>query len=328
MPEISVIIPVYNVEKYLERCLNSLVAQTFLNFEVIIVDDGSTDESGKICDSFAKIDPRFQVFHTSNNGVSNARNYAIKNSSGTYLAFLDSDDYIEPDMLARLYQCSALHPEIGCVICSAIAESEDGTPLKIMNEKLPVQKALLFDNYSEVMLVQPAMWNKLFVREIVERFSIRFSPSLSIAEDLDFFLAYLPHCRYFVYEGDAPLYHYIQRNSSAMRSQDPEKNRSVSLAFSHIQDYYKSNNLWEKYYHEIEYLAIFHLYIAASVRIILVDSKHQLLQEICAFMRNSFPDYNRNPYLNLLGRNKRLVFFLLRHKMYKLIRLIFKLKNL
>lgn len=99
---VSVIVPVYNTEKYLEKCINSILAQTFSDFELLLVDDGSTDASGSIIDEYAKNDSRIRVFHKENGGSSSARNLAIKEAKGMYLSFIDSDDYVEPDFLAAL----------------------------------------------------------------------------------------------------------------------------------------------------------------------------------------------------------------------------------
>ena len=103
-PEISIIIPVYKVEKYLNCCLDSVLSQTFSDFEVILVDDGSPDNCGKICDEYAKKDPRFCVIHKENGGISDARNAGLKVATGRYIGFVDSDDYIEPEMYAVLYR--------------------------------------------------------------------------------------------------------------------------------------------------------------------------------------------------------------------------------
>ncbi len=104
MEKISVIIPVYNVEKYLKRCLDSVITQTYENMEIILIDDGSMDSSGAICDRYAKKDERIRVIHKENGGLSDARNAGVKIASGEYITYIDSDDYIEPDNLQTLYQ--------------------------------------------------------------------------------------------------------------------------------------------------------------------------------------------------------------------------------
>ncbi|GMO37902.1 MAG: hypothetical protein Ta2B_17610 [Termitinemataceae bacterium] len=109
MPVISVIIPVYNVEHYLRRCLDSVLAQTFTDFECILIDDGSPDKSPAICDEYAKKDSRFVVIHQANAGVSAARNAGLDIAQGEWITFVDSDDWIEPDMLRVLYQNAVKH---------------------------------------------------------------------------------------------------------------------------------------------------------------------------------------------------------------------------
>lgn len=101
---ISVIIPVYNVEKYLEKCIRSVVEQTYINLEIILVDDGSTDQSGSICDKWLEKDERIRVIHKVNGGLSDARNAGLNAASGVYIGFVDSDDYIHPEMYQRLYE--------------------------------------------------------------------------------------------------------------------------------------------------------------------------------------------------------------------------------
>ena len=100
---ISIIVPVYNVEQYLEKCINSIINQTYKNLEIILVDDGATDNSGKMCDELAKTDNRIKVYHKENGGLSDARNYGVERAIGEYIGFVDSDDYIDEEMYEKLY---------------------------------------------------------------------------------------------------------------------------------------------------------------------------------------------------------------------------------
>ena len=102
-PLISIIVPIYNVEKYLSRCINSVLSQTFPDFELLLIDDGSTDKSGYICDGYAQKDSRIKVFHIENGGVSAARNYGLDNARGEWITFVDADDWIDKDMYYKLY---------------------------------------------------------------------------------------------------------------------------------------------------------------------------------------------------------------------------------
>ena len=101
MPKISVIVPVYNTEKYLHRCVDSILAQTFTDFELLLVNDGSPDKSGEICDEYAQKDTRVRVFHKENGGVSSARNLGLENAQGKWITYVDGDDWIEPTMYGR-----------------------------------------------------------------------------------------------------------------------------------------------------------------------------------------------------------------------------------
>ena len=101
---ISVVVPVYNVEQYLEKCVNSIINQTYKNLEIILVDDGATDKSGKLCDELAKLDNRIMAYHKKNGGLSDARNYGVERATGDYIGFVDGDDYIDAEMYEKLYE--------------------------------------------------------------------------------------------------------------------------------------------------------------------------------------------------------------------------------
>ncbi len=125
-PKISVIVPVYKVEKYLPECIDSILAQTFTDFELILVDDGSPDNSGKICDDYAARDSRIRVFHKENGGVSSARNLGIKNAQSDYIAFLDSDDWWKPEFLEKMLALAQKYPPAGCCCCWMTFSTQTG----------------------------------------------------------------------------------------------------------------------------------------------------------------------------------------------------------
>lgn len=126
---ISIVVPVYNVEKYLKKSIESILNQTYQNIEILLVDDGSTDSSGKICESFSKVDPRIRVFHKENGGLSDARNFGIEQMKGQYVAFIDSDDYISKDYVWKLYS-SIKNNDSEVSICSFLLVDEKGEKIK------------------------------------------------------------------------------------------------------------------------------------------------------------------------------------------------------
>ena len=135
---ISVIVPIYNSEKYLDRCVESVVQQTYSNLEILLVNDGSVDSSGKLCDEWQKKDPRIRVIHKENGGLSDARNAGLDAADGTYIALIDSDDYIAPDMLQNLLEAmQKIDAEVG--ICNLLYVDEDGLPLLGRNDNLPIK---------------------------------------------------------------------------------------------------------------------------------------------------------------------------------------------
>lgn len=178
---VSIIIPVYKVEKYLEQCINSIIAQTYKKIEIILVDDGSPDHSGKICDEYARKDERIKVIHKKNGGLSDARNKGINQATGKYIAFIDSDDYVEPNYLEKLYDAITKF-DTKIAQCNIQKISENNNKLEAIGdetEKIKDGKTMieeLYDNKWENTVV----WNKLYLRQLFE--DIRY-PIGKIHED-------------------------------------------------------------------------------------------------------------------------------------------------
>ena len=190
MPSISVIVPVYNVEKYIYRCIDSILGQTFTDFELILVDDGSPDNSGVICDKYAEKDNRIRVIHQENAGVSVARNTGLEVSTGTYIAFVDSDDYIEEKYLERLYNC-----QCDLAICGQSTYDQEYNLLYTLEydaKKCADKNEINFpDMYKKCMLYSP--YCKLFCGSIIRQYRLRFRPHITWGEDGMFVADYLPY---------------------------------------------------------------------------------------------------------------------------------------
>lgn len=191
-PQISVIVPVYNAEKYLRRCIESILTQTFTDFELLLIDDGSKDNSLHICEEFAKNDSRIRVFHKKNGGVSSARNVGLDNINGKWLAFIDSDDIIEQDYLYNLIIKS---DEVDFVICGY---KQIGKQNKIviyheaiydMNSK----KEMSFFDKSELeaQSLFYCPWRKLYKSDIIKKHNIKFETNIFLGEDTCFIISYI-----------------------------------------------------------------------------------------------------------------------------------------
>lgn len=204
---VSVIITMYNTENYIEECLQSIAKQSFPSYEVIIIDDGSTDSSGMICDEYSKKDPRIKVIHQKNTGIAIARNVAIDIAQGDYLIFVDSDDWMDPDMLKKMTD-AAKNTGADLVCCSVVDVIQGkNVERRIWKEDVVLEGAAAYD---AILSNTVTMWNKLVARELFE--GHRFDPTYRHAEDALFFsealmnmkkAALLKDCLYF-YRIDRP----------------------------------------------------------------------------------------------------------------------------
>lgn len=224
-PRISVIVPVYKVEAYVEKCLASLSAQTYPNMEVIVVDDASPDGSGSLCDAWAARDRRFQVLHLSENqGLSAARNAGVRRASGAYTAFVDSDDYAEPGLLETLYR-ALTENQADVSVCG-----DDGLGLKTA----PGQTFSAAETARCLARRSPFLWTawgKLFPTELTRQ--IPFDRQALCCEDLLFFYQILKRVQRIAYV-PAPLYHYVYREGSLINSGVTEKRYAVLSVLDQI----------------------------------------------------------------------------------------------
>lgn len=207
MCEISIVVPVYNVEKYLQECINSILAQSFTNFELILVDDGSDDRSGEICDIYSQKDARVKVIHKSNGGLSSARNAGIHIAKGEYIGFVDSDDCIEKEMFTELYKAVRKY-QSDIAVCSFAQIDENGRrgeqfsdfDTEMILSRIQAQEKY-FQGYAQSMIYTVA-WNKLYRRSLFENMEY---PIRKVHEDefVTFRLlynakniVYIPYCGY------------------------------------------------------------------------------------------------------------------------------------
>lgn len=217
-PLISLIIPVYNVEKYLAKCLDSVLVQQFLLWEALLVDDGSTDRSGIICDEYAAKDARFKVFHKSNGGVSSARNVGLDNARGEWIWFVDPDDWIAENAISIL--AHTVNGESCDTVFFGIKYFDENGNLigKEIRERL-----LNTAKDHTIALEDYPPQNYLAKRQIIEEFNLRFSEGIATGEDLEFQYKYFMVCQNPV-SIDKYLYGCLQRQGSAMRSPQTKEN--------------------------------------------------------------------------------------------------------
>lgn len=326
MYKVSIVVPVYNVEKYLNRCLNSLVHQDYKNIEIIIVNDGSPDNSQKIIEKFQeKHSDIIKTFKKKNEGLSEARNFGLKKATGDYIIFIDSDDYIETNMISKMINC-AYKDNSDIVVCNIYDEYENEKVTKIY-ENICTDKSSIFDN-RKILLNRFSAWNKLFKISLFSDKELKFEKG-KIYEDLRLILKiYLKaHTISFIKE---PLYHYVIRNGSIMTSSGIKKNLDIISAFDDVIDYYKKEDKYEIFKNELEFLVIEHLLIATIVRVLSIsrykDVKNNILPYL-KYINQNFPNYKKNSYISLLSKNKKIILFLINHKQFILLKMLINLRR-
>ena len=258
---VSIIIPVYNVEKYIEECICSIKKQKYSNIEVILVDDGSTDRSGSICDAITKNDKRFYVFHKKNEGVSIARNVGLSYCSGEYITFIDPDDWVEDTFILELVKTIESY-NVDSVCCTFFHTSLDsvshGNPEESLKQGLDVVQNLMEENWYTTVV-----WNKLFRRDCVyqnENNFIQFQPGRTVGEDEKWLINIFADTKKSMKFINKKLYYWRIREESALHSVKNKVTRQMLdevktkeeimeiLAANNSSDIYKlaAKSLYEK----------------------------------------------------------------------------------
>ncbi|HIY08644.1 MAG TPA: glycosyltransferase [Firmicutes bacterium] len=241
-PTVSIIVPVYNGEKTLARCVDSILRQDFRDFELLLVDDGSTDSSGALCDRYAREDPRVRVIHKENGGVSHSRNMALDQARGVYLQFLDCDDWITPDATKLLVRTAQ---ETGCDL--VIAEFYRVVGTRVSHKSgIEDSSVLSREEYAEYMMEDPAdfyygvLWNKLYRRAIVEEHHLRMDNNVRWCEDFLFNLEYVLYGERFA-ALRAPVYYYVKTKGSLVAQSATIANtiRTKLRVFEYYHNFYK-----------------------------------------------------------------------------------------
>lgn len=264
-PMVSIIVPIYNAENYLNRCVDSILNQEYTDFELLLVNDGSKDSSGAICDAYAAADTRVRVIHKPNTGVSDTRNTAIRQAQGRYLQFLDSDDWITPDATKLLVRAATEHH------CDLVISDFYRVVGERVSHKGDIEEdgVLTREEFAEHMMENPAdfyygvLWNKLYRRDLVEKYKLEMDTSISWCEDFLFNLEYILHSNVF-YALQAPIYYYVKTKGS-LASQGMSISKTVKMKLM-VFEYY--NNFYKDVYDEKDYekkrLSVYRFFVDAA----------------------------------------------------------------
>lgn len=227
MPKVSIIVPVFKAEKYLRHCVDSILAQIFADWECILVDDGSPDGSGAICDEYARKYARIKVIHKENGGVSSARNIALGRISGKWLAFVDSDDCLYSNAIQKWIEVAERN-KLDLIQCHFNREYKEGQVVADDTEVLTAQQYADKENYLT------CAWGTLFKTSIVKDYSLRFDENVRLGEDQIFLLNYMQYCKSLQRIGDV-LYFYRDNDQSAVNNPKPEYEMASVRAFKELK---------------------------------------------------------------------------------------------
>ena len=293
MIKVSVIVPVYNVEKYIARCLDSLVNQTLKDIEIIVVNDGSPDNSQKIIDKYVKKYKNVKSYIKKNGGLSDARNYGLKYAKGEYISFVDSDDYVDNTMMERMYN-KALSGDFDIVVCNLDMVSDDGKLIK--NVSSNIGRDIYNDEIKKCMInIYPAAWNKLYKNSLFDN-KIYFKKGIWF-EDVEFIYRMIPYVKS-VGVVDNELYHYVQREGAITKTFDKRLYNYIDN-WNGIIDFYKKNKLYDDYKTELEYCYVRYLYATFIKQATNYKDKIEYdnaVDEAIKNVKKRFPNYRRNKF--------------------------------
>ena len=300
--KISVIVPVYNVEEYLRKCLDSLVNQTLKDIEIIVVNDGSPDNSNDIILEYANQYPNVKAFKKDNSGLSDTRNYGIKHAKGEYITFVDSDDWVKLDMYEKLYN-KAKEKDYDIVTSDINYVYPDHNEIIYTDPKKDTT-----DIRRVFINLYPTVCTKIFKRELFIKNKLEFKSGVWY-EDVEMMYRLLPLINSIgvVHED---FYQYLQREKSITSTISPKIYDYINN-FNGLIDYYKENNYYEKYYKELEYAYVRYAY-ATFIKTCLGYAKSEYLKAVDVAIKNvheHFPKYRRNKYFYQSKKGIYLVLF-------------------
>lgn len=287
--KVSVIVPVYNVEMYLRTCLDSLVNQTLDEIEIIIVNDGSTDQSQIILEEYKKRYPqKIQLLNKENGGQGSARNAGLDVAIGEYIGFVDSDDYVDLRMFEKMYN-AATQKNADLVTCNYYYIDDRGER-KIELYKPQKKTDLFFNPWA-------APWNKLYRREVLLNNNVKY-PELRAYEDTAFYANMIPFVENIV-NLDDPLIFQFYRNTSTMNSKQDQRVLLIFDVIDYILEFYKKHNMYDKYLEYLEYFCSKILLSSSVLRICQIRNRNlrkEYLNRTMNKVETIFPNYKNNKY--------------------------------
>ena len=321
---LSIVVPVYNVEKYLRQCLDSAILPGVEGYEIVCVNDGSTDTSPEILEEYRKRFPDLiRVVHTENQGLGAASNNGIAAASGEYIAFLDSDDYRPPEAVNEMLEACRHGDDI--IFFNFTEVNDNGSIIGINKGCSREEGVFTLESYPQVLFDRPSRANKLFRRVLFEEHSIHY-PSRVWFEDYRTNPKLYPFCHRMRYI-DREWYFYRQQPSSITHGKDPSRNLEILEAADDLLGFYEKEGLFEQYRDELEYSVFYNVLLTSTDRVNLIDPKSEVQERLLAYMKGRFPAYQQNRYFKSMSKKYKLLHFLIQNKQYILLNNVLKLNN-
>lgn len=308
MNKVSIIVPCYNMEAHIDRCLESLKKQTYKNIEIICVDDGSKDNTAEKIKKHIENDKRIQYFYKENGGLSDARNFGLTKITGEYISFIDSDDYVNKNYIKRMIDIMKKEKTD-----MAVCEFERVYKNKNTKKEINIKDITNFKI--------PAAWNKLYKRDKFK--GIEFPLKLWY-EDLATIPRYIMNTSKISIVKE-PLYYYVQNDSSIMHTYD-DRIFQIYDSIGIIEEYAKNNNLYEQFYENLEFANIYHILVGTIFRSSFhKDFSISMIKEIVMKVEKKYPKwYNNKEVKTNLSSVYKVYLFLLKNKQYGIIKVLLK----
>lgn len=322
-PVLSICVAAYNLENRLERCLDSLAKSIrHLPVEVIVIDDGSTDTTGQVADTFANSQGEYwRVVHKKNGGLSSVRNLSIELSRAEYVWFVDGDDTIPESAVPRIYEAITANPdtdlfllEMDMIRPGELAADKSVSVLSSHSRlnAFPRNEVCHFTKYPELIVGYATGCARVTKKQILRKIPNGFLEGVWY-EDLDFMTRlWLNVDTVMALSGSC--YTYITEENSIMRNKNISKNLDLIKVFENVFEYYRERGCFEKYYHELEFVAIDNIIYAAGLRLAKMPNSRSVRSELYSYISTSFPNWSRNPYFLTTSWKRRLLSRVLYHK--------------
>ena len=321
MIKLSIVIPVYNVEKYLRECLDSAIVPGIGGYEIVCVNDGSTDTSPEILEEYRKQYPELmQIVHTENQGLGAASNNGVAAAKGEYIAFLDSDDYLSANAVKEMIEACSSGDDI-CIFDLAEVNHQ-GQTIGILKGCKRDEGVFTLDRYPMLLFEYPSRANKIFRRSLFTEHEIRY-PIRVWFEDYRTNPKLYPFCQSIRYTGKT-WYNYRQQPESITHGKNTERNLEIIDAAEDLLGFYEKEGLFEKYKEELEYSVFYNVLLTSTDRVNLIDPQSKVQEKLLDYMLKRFPDYEKNKYFKEMSKKYKLLHFLIRKKQYRILNTVLK----